>query len=120
MAVVERYDDEAEIPVDSFQVRIAVVRALRGWNYTQAGQACGIPAENWRKWEKFGTKPQNYEEVCRAIARGAHFSKNWISAGGPLQRADCYFTLLHGLEGQVSFDDLGWGWEPDRQFAVVS
>lgn len=35
-------------------------------------------------------------------------------------RADCYFTLLHGLEGQVSFDDLGWGWEPDRQFAVVS
>lgn len=92
---------EANVPEDRFGIRIAVVRAARGWNITQAGEACGIKPENWRLWEKTGRHPQNYEEVCRKIASGSGFSRTWISAGGPLAAASPCFWPLPSIEGQM-------------------
>lgn len=82
--------DEAEqahpgIPLDSFRVRIAAIRAERGWNVSQAAMACGLSVENWRKWEKNGRRPQAYEETCRRIADGSGYDRAWIASGGPLR-----------------------------------
>lgn len=88
---------EANVPEDRFGIRIAIVRAARGWNITQAGEACGIKPENWRLWEKTPRHPQNYEEVCRKIASGSGFDRTWISAGGPLSTASpCYWPIPDG------------------------
>jgi hypothetical protein len=102
MALAELRDDADAIPEDSFRVRIAIIRALRGWNVTQAGEACGIKAENWRLWEKTGRTPQNYEEVCRKIADGSRFSRQWIAAGGPL-RSRCLYIVPSAGQQELPF-----------------
>jgi transcriptional regulator with XRE-family HTH domain len=102
---------EGEIPPDAFRVRIAMVRAMRGWNVKQAAEACGLSPENWRMWEKTGRRPQDYETVCRRIAEGSGFSKSWISSGGPLATSRCF--ALHEndadyFQGVLAFErDLG-------------
>lgn len=88
-----------EIPEDTFAVRIAIVRAMRGWNYVQAAEACDISKENWRLWEKTHRSPHDYEEVCRKIARGSGFDRRWLSAGGPL-RNRCV-AACPDIEGQM-------------------
>lgn len=93
-------DGGGEIPLDSFRTRIAMIRALRGWNYTQAGVACGISAESWRQWEKLGTRPRDYETVCRDIARGSGFNPRWITAGGPLRIS--WFSPVPATPGQMT------------------
>jgi hypothetical protein len=85
MAVTDDALQSGEVPVDRFGVRIAMIRAMRGWNYTQAGKACHINPENWRLWEKSPRTPQDYEAVCRKIADGSGFAYPWIASGGALR-----------------------------------
>jgi transcriptional regulator with XRE-family HTH domain len=93
------------IPVDRFGVRIAIIRAEKGWNYEQAGAACGVDAQSWRLWERTERQPRKYEEVCSQIARGAGYSASWIKAGGEL-RSRCFspLTLIHGGKDGHLFD----------------
>jgi hypothetical protein len=107
MALSDAAPRTGEIPVDRFGVRIAIIRAMRGWNYTEAGQACDIRAENWRLWEKTDRKPQDYEDVCRRIADGSGFDEMWLSVGGPLSRSRCFVSLpmREGEQMEMSFPD---------------
>lgn len=92
------------VPVDSFGIRLAIIRASRGWNMTQAAKACDVKPENWRLWEIKGRHPQDYEKVCRKIAEGSGFDRVWISAGGPL-RSRC-FSLVAQVDGQESLPGM--------------
>lgn len=87
------------VPYDSFRVRIAIIRADKGWNYTDAERETGIKAENWRLWEKTDRHPQNYEQVCRQIADNAGYNRQWLMAGGPL-RSRCSSETPRSDDGQ--------------------
>lgn len=102
MALAE--PNAAAIPYDSFGVRIAIVRAVKGWNITQAGEACGIKPENWRLWEKTDRTPQQYEDVCRKIADGSGYDRTWIAAGGNL-RSRCFTVVPDRGQMELSFCD---------------
>ena len=76
------------VPVDSFRVRLAIVRALMGWNYEEAQEATGINAESWRLWEKGARNCSTKTEVAAVIAQVTPYSKQWIAFGGPLRKED--------------------------------
>lgn len=76
------------VPVDSFRVRLAIVRALMGWNYEEAQEATGIHAESWRLWEKGARNCSTKTDVAAAIAQVTPYSKEWIAFGGPLREED--------------------------------
>ena len=105
--------DEEAIPEDRFGVRIAIIRACRGWNYQQASEACDIGKENWRLWEKTTRTPHDYEDVCRRIARGSGFSRRWISAGGPLRSI---WTVVPAGQG---VDQLALHFDPPPSLELV-
>jgi len=73
------------VPVDSFRVRLAIVRALMGWNYEEAQEATGVHAESWRLWEKGARNCSTKTDVAAAIAQVTPYSKEWIAFGGPLR-----------------------------------
>lgn len=72
------------VPVDTFRVRLAIVRTLMGWNYEEAQGATGVPAENWRLWEKGLRRCSDVTGVASAIAHVTPYSKTWLIMGGPL------------------------------------
>lgn len=76
------------MPVDSFRVRLAIVRALMGWNYEEAQEATGVHAESWRLWEKGARNCSTKTDVAAAIAEVTPYSKEWIAFGGPLRKDD--------------------------------
>lgn len=86
------------VPVDSFRVRLGIIRALKGWNAKQAGERTGVGAENWRLWEK-GRRPQDYEEACRKIADATELDRTWVASGGPLRNR--WFHLVAPPDGPV-------------------
>lgn len=100
MALTDTATGGAEVPLDTFRVRIAVIRAAKGWNYSQAGNTCGVGVENWRKWEKTDRRPQDYEEVCRKIADATGFDRAWIASGGPL-RSRCVYGVDNPPDQQL-------------------
>lgn len=57
-----------------------MVRQHMGWgNVTAAANACGIPVETWRTWERDNVSPQNYQTVCRQIAERTGCDLVWLS-----------------------------------------
>lgn len=66
---------------DTFPARLALVRHSMGWNVTEAAIACRLPVSTWRGWELEGSRPQNYIEVCRAIAVGTGCNYIWLIDG---------------------------------------
>lgn len=125
LAEVEALPTDDDVPVDAFRVRIAIVRAERGWNYTEAGEACNVDGESWRRWEKTGRRPRDYEDVCGKISQGAHYSKRWLMAGGPL-RSRWFMTdpLLTSLplppQAQLELlDNAGIEWNRRPELSLV-
>lgn len=72
------------VPVDSFPIRLAVVRAVMGWNYDQAARATGIGSETWRTWEKGRRRCSDITTVSRRISAVTGLSEQWLVMGGPL------------------------------------
>lgn len=72
------------VPVDSFAVRLAIVRAVMGWNYDQASRATGIGSETWRMWEKGKRRCTDVLGVGSQLAAATGLSREWIVLGGPL------------------------------------
>ncbi len=81
-AVTETSD--GTVPVDTFGVRLAIVRAVQGWNYDQAEAATGINSESWRTWEKGTRKCSDVVGQAQKISAATGMSWRWISTGGPL------------------------------------
>lgn len=76
------------IPRDSFPIRLAIARAVMGWNYVEAGEATGINGETWRQWEKQGRRCTDPVGTARKIAAATGLSATWLIMGGPLLSDD--------------------------------
>ncbi len=72
------------VPIDTFPIRLAVVRAVMGWNYDQAARATGIGSETWRTWEKGRRRCSDITTVAQQIAAVTGLSIEWLVLGGPL------------------------------------
>lgn len=69
--------------VDSFGVRLVLVRHEMGWNVKEAALACGIKPQSWRDWELSGRLPRDYEGVCKQIAARTKCDLIWLMTGTP-------------------------------------
>jgi len=69
--------------IESFGVRLVLVRHQMGWNAKEAALACGIAAQSWREWEQSGRRPRDYEGVCRQIAERTRCDLIWLMTGTP-------------------------------------
>jgi len=76
--------------VDTFAVRLVLVRHQMGWNAKEAALACGIKPQSWREWELLGRRPRDYEGVCKQIAARTRCDLIWLMVGDPnlLPRVD--------------------------------
>lgn len=80
--------DDGWTPKDTFAARLALVRQAKGWNFEQAGEACGIEPETWRGWEKHPERsPRGLFDVCAKISAGSGANYNWLLVGGDLARS---------------------------------
>lgn len=69
------------VPDGDFSDRLALVRSRMGWNYSTAGERCGIDGEAWVRWELEGRKPQDFESVCKRVSEGSGCNLVWLMTG---------------------------------------
>lgn len=65
----------------TFGARLALIRQRKGWgNVKQAANACRIPVESWRTWERDGVIPQGrrYFDICAQIADVTGCDYGWL------------------------------------------
>lgn len=68
------------VPPNTFGVRLAMLRAWRGWNVKQAADHCDIPEQSWHNWEA-GKSPQKIHEKAKRIADRAPCDYVWLVSG---------------------------------------
>lgn len=71
------------VPDDStFGARLALVRQHMGWgNVKEAADACGLPVESWRRWERDGRAPRDIVEIADTISERTGCDFGWLLAG---------------------------------------
>jgi len=71
------------VPTDgTFGARLALVRQRMAWgNVKEAAEACGLPVESWRTWERDGVSPRRIVEVSQLIAERTGCSFAWLLTG---------------------------------------
>lgn len=68
--------------VESFGARLALVRQRMGWtNVKEAATACGLPAENWRRWERGESEPRRLVTIAMTIATRTGCDYLWLVHG---------------------------------------
>jgi hypothetical protein len=74
------------IPTDStFGARLALIRQYKGWgNVKLAAEACGLPPESWRTWERDGVEPRGLTRIARQISEKAGCDYGWLVDGPAL------------------------------------
>lgn len=73
----------------TFGARLALVRQRMGWgNVKEAADACGVPVESWRRWERDGRSPRDVVEVAAVISDATGCDYGWLLAGSRLAVAD--------------------------------
>lgn len=102
-------EQNEDVPVDRFGVRLAAIRAERGWNIAQAAEHCGQDAQSWANWER-GRGPQRMEERAREIAEAAGFDYRWLLAGGPLRNRCFSIVPSQGTQQMELIDRAGVAW----------
>lgn len=75
MSLAEVLTQPDDVPLDRFGVRIAIIRAEKGWNYAQAEAATGVPGQNWRPCER-----STYRRASRPCGRASSLS-SWPFPG---------------------------------------
>ncbi|HET6215327.1 MAG TPA: hypothetical protein VFE14_20850 [Micromonosporaceae bacterium] len=75
------------VPDDStFGARLALIRQRMSWgNVKEAANACGLPVESWRNWERDGVAPRRIVEVASIIAGRTGCDLGWLIAGSRLR-----------------------------------
>ncbi len=81
---------------DTFGARLALVRQRMGWgNVKAAAQACGLPVETWRTWERDGVEPRRLTTIAMTIATRTGCDYLWLVHGprrGALKPTHEYYT----------------------------
>jgi hypothetical protein len=100
----------------SFGARLALIRQRMSWgNVKEAAEACGLPAESWRRWEHGTTVPRDVVEVAQVISKRTGCDFGWLLAGSRLsRRAEVTVTSRH-LSDLVDFDRVLSGRPPGRR-----
>jgi transcriptional regulator with XRE-family HTH domain len=71
----------------TFGARLALIRQRMQWgNVKEAAEQCGIPVENWRRWERDGRAPRDVVDQAERIAERAGCDLAWLIAGKRLRR----------------------------------
>lgn len=66
----------------TFGARLALVRQRMAWgNVKEAANACGLPVESWRHWERDGALPRRLVDVAKQIAGATGCDYLWLVAG---------------------------------------
>lgn len=66
----------------TFGARLALVRQRMSWgNVKEAADACGLPVENWRRWERDGRAPRDIVEIAGIISERTGCDFGWLLAG---------------------------------------
>lgn len=67
---------------NTFGARLALIRQRMGWgNVTEAANACGLPVESWRNWERDGMEPRRIRAVAQTIAAVTGCDFLWLLLG---------------------------------------
>lgn len=67
--------------LDTFGARLAAIRQKLGWNVKEAAIACGLPPENWRRWEQENIEPRRLVTIAMAIATRTGVDLDWLVYG---------------------------------------
>jgi hypothetical protein len=110
------------VPMDTFAIRLAVVRAVMGWNYDQAARATGLGSETWRTWEK-GTR--RCTDIVGAASRisegtGGVVSRDWLILGGPLAQEPALARDLPRRRQDSGVRHEGLAGRPGRSQSVTN
>lgn len=83
MTTVDRPTTRGWVADDStFGARLALVRQHMRWgNVKEAAQACGLPTESWRSWERDGRVPQRLVEIAATISNETGCDLSWLIMG---------------------------------------
>lgn len=66
----------------TFGARLALVRQRMGWgNVKTAAEACGLPVESWRNWERDGMEPRRLVTIAMSISTRTGCDLLWLVHG---------------------------------------
>lgn len=69
----------------TFGARLALIRQRMHWgNVKEAADACGLPAESWRRWERDGRAPRDVVDIASTISERTGCDFGWLLAGSRL------------------------------------
>jgi transcriptional regulator with XRE-family HTH domain len=74
---------ELEIPIDTFAMRLMMVRAHRGLTVKEAAEKTGLGYGAWSNWER-GSRPRDILDAVEAISSGLGIDPVWLLNGGAL------------------------------------
>jgi hypothetical protein len=90
----------------TFGARLALIRQRMHWgNVKEAAEACGVPVESWRRWERDDREPHRRDTIAANIAHASGCDYLWLVHGpsrGKLPRRDSntepagYGHVTHG------------------------
>lgn len=81
------------VPRDTFAARLVLLRHELELTVEQISDRCGIASATWSTWEH-GTSPRDKAEVCKKIAEGTDYDREWLTFGELPLRAK--WELLDG------------------------
>lgn len=66
----------------TFGARLALLRQAMHWgNVKEAAEACGIPPQTWRTWERDGREPHRLTTVAKQISGVTGVDWRWLALG---------------------------------------
>ncbi|HWB37770.1 MAG TPA: helix-turn-helix transcriptional regulator [Rugosimonospora sp.] len=77
--------------------RLALIRQRMQWgNVKEAADECGIPVENWRRWERDGRTPRDVVDQAEKISERTGCDLDWLIRGPKPQRRRVPETVTSG------------------------
>lgn len=82
----------------TFGARLALIRQRMGWgNVKEGADACGLPAESWRRWERDGRAPRDVVQIAEKISDVTGCDLGWLLAGSRLRGRERNLDISHRL-----------------------
>ena len=81
--------EDAKVPEDTFELRLAIARFHAGGiSAAEAGLRVGVTGQTWRNWEGGASGAAQKPAMLRYIAEQLHVSEKWLRDGGPMAHAE--------------------------------
>jgi transcriptional regulator with XRE-family HTH domain len=83
-------------PIDSFAIRLLLVRRALGLTQEEAAEKCGLDNGSWSNWEN-GKNPRNMAEAVHKIVRALGVDRDWLIWGGDLGPSSTNWLACEGI-----------------------